>query len=85
MPLRTLFLICATALPAAACEACKAQQPRLVRGLVHGAAPQGVADYLVVALALAGLVGVAVLAVRCLARPAEQQTRHIKRTILHDT
>ncbi len=65
-----------------ACEVCSAQQPELLRGLVHGPGPQGNLDYLIVAAALTIVLFALVWAVKCLVRPGEQDPAHIKRTIL---
>lgn len=65
-----------------ACEMCSAQQPRLLRGLTHGAGPQGNLDYLIVAAALVIVLLALAWAVKCLVRPGEQDPTHIKRTIL---
>lgn len=69
-----------------ACDVCKKQQPRVLRGITHGAGPQSNWDYVIVA-AIAAVVLVALFySVKWLIKPGEQQADHIKHSILtHDT
>lgn len=69
-----------------ACEICSSQQPSFLRGLTHGAGPQGNLDYAIVASALAIALFALAWAIKCLVRPGEYHPEHIKRTILqHDS
>ncbi len=72
----------APAATARACELCASQQPKVLRGLVHGAGPQGGADYLIVMAGLAVVLFALIFALKCLLRPGEHDPQHIKRTIL---
>jgi hypothetical protein len=87
-PLLTLLfpVILFLALPvvAVACEACRAQTPRLIRGLGHGGGPQGFADYAAVLITLGVVVYALGHTLRCWARPGETDAAHIKRTILRE-
>ena len=67
---------------AIACEVCEAQQPKILRGITHGAGPQGNFDYFIVIAAAVLVLFTLVYAVKFLARPGEQSSNHIKRTVL---
>jgi hypothetical protein len=66
-----------------ACEVCKKQQPKPLRGITHGAGPQSDWDYVIV-----GVMSVIVLvtlfySVKWLVRPGEKNSSHIKNSILN--
>lgn len=65
-----------------ACDVCKKQQPKVLRGITHGAGPQSNWDYaIVVAIAVVVLVTL-FYSVKWLIKPGEQQADHIKHSIL---
>jgi len=66
-----------------ACEVCAAQQPKILRGLTHGAGPQGNFDYFIVLAAVAVVLFTLACAVKFLVRPGEREPGHIKRIILN--
>lgn len=71
--------------PAAlACEVCGAQQPEILRGLTHGAGPQGNFDYVIVLATVAVVLFTLVYAIKCLVRPGEREATHIKRIVLEE-
>lgn len=77
----TLLLVLAT-VAAWACPVCEKQQPKVLRGVVHGAGPDSNWDYLIV-----GVIAVIVLitlyySMKWLVRPGEGTPNHIKRNIL---
>jgi hypothetical protein len=79
-----LLLSGAALLPVArACEVCAAQQPKLLRGLTHGAGPQGSFDYVIVLAAVAVVLFTLVYAIKFLVRPGEREASHIKRIVLN--
>jgi len=61
-----------------ACPACEQANPRILRGLVHGSAPQGSWEFALVLLAMvvAGLVGI--YSIKLLFCPGETAADHIK-------
>ena len=59
-----------------------AQQPKILRGLTHGAGPQGNFDYVIVAATAAVVLFTLVYAIKCLVRPGEREATHIKRIVL---
>lgn len=69
-------------LPAFACEVCEKKQPKVLRGIAHGAGPESNFDYVIVWT----LVGITVLslffAIKYLVKPGERDAGHIKRTFL---
>ena len=67
-----------------ACEVCQKQQPKILRGITHGAGPQSEWDY--VAVWCIGLIAVVSLiyAVAWTISPGEHSNGHIKRSIFND-
>lgn len=66
-----------------ACPVCEKQQPKLLRGITHGAGPQSNWDWLIVGIMTLITLLVLVYTIRFLIKPGEQQTQHIKHQILH--
>lgn len=71
-------------LPAVACPACEARQPRLLRGIVHGRGPEGVWDYCILFTAILIFGFTLFYSVKYLVRPGETSGSHIKNFILND-
>lgn len=67
---------------AAACPACEKQQPKILRGIAHGAGPQSNWDYVIVWAAVVVVALTLFFSVKWLFRPGEQSSQHIKRWIL---
>ncbi len=67
---------------ATACEVCEANQPKILRGITHGAGPQENSDYIIVIIAAVLVLFTLVYAVKLLALPGERGSNHIKRTVL---
>ncbi len=69
--------------PAMACDVCQSQQPKMLRGIAHGAGPQSDWDYVIVGVtALIALISL-VYAVRWTIRPGEHDKTHIKHSIIN--
>lgn len=66
-----------------ACEVCKKQQPKLLQGISHGAGPQSNWDYVIVWAAVIIVLATLFYSIKWLIRPGEENTDHIKRTILN--
>jgi len=73
-----LFRLCGLA-----CPACEAQQPKILRGITHGAGPSGKWDYFIVSVAVVIVLFTLFYSVKWLIRPGEESTQHIKRLILN--
>ncbi len=67
-----------------ACEACKKQQPKVLQGIAHGPGPDNTWDYLIVAIMIAITLYVLIATIKCLVKPAEKDSQHIKNMILND-
>jgi hypothetical protein len=66
-----------------ACPMCEKQQPKILRGVVHGGVPQSNWDYVIVwAVAILTVITL-FYSVKWLVRPGEKQSNHIKYTILN--
>lgn len=65
-----------------ACPACEASQPRILRGITHGAGPSGKWDYLIVSIVAVIVLCTLFYSVKWLVRPGEHSPKHIKRLIL---
>ena len=77
----SLMLVLAV-IPGWACPVCEKQQPKVLRGVVHGGGPDDNWDYLIV-----GGIAVIVLitlyySMKWLVRPGEGGRNHIKRNVL---
>ncbi len=66
-----------------ACPACEKQQPKILRGITHGAGPSGNWDYVIVAAAVVITLVTFYYALKWMINPGEKDLNHIKRTILN--
>ena len=78
--LTALLLIFSTA--AYACPACEKQQPKLLKGISHGAGPQSSWDYVIVWAAVIMVLLTLYFTIKWLIKPGEKSDEHIKRTVL---
>ena len=69
-------------LAALACDVCEKQQPKVLKGIAHGAGPQSNWDYVIVWAAVVVVVGTLFYTVKWLLKPGEREDEHIKRTVL---
>ena len=61
-----------------ACPMCEKQQPKVLKGIVHGGVPDGNLDYFIVtSVAIITLVTL-VFAVKWIIKPGEKDKNHIK-------
>lgn len=68
---------------AMACPACEARQPKILRGITHGAGPSGKWDFLIVSIVVVIVLFTLFFSVKWLIRPGEKSPQHIKRLILN--
>ncbi|MBD0258054.1 MAG: hypothetical protein ICV83_20255 [Cytophagales bacterium] len=81
---RIRFTLAALLLPVAllACPVCEKSQPKLLRGLTHGAGPESNWDYVIIGIAAALVMASLYYSVKWLCKPGEAGNDHIKRIIL---
>ena len=65
-----------------ACPVCEEREPKLTKGLTHGATPDSDWDWVIVAFIAALTILTLVYSIRFLVNPKENQTDHIKNSIL---
>lgn len=75
------LIICASV---NACPTCDKAQPRILRGITHGAGPQNNWDYTIALAVMAVTILVGYYSVKWLIRPGETAPGHIKYYILHN-
>ena len=80
----TLILMILPGLSSFACPACEKQQPKLLKGITHGAGPDGNLDYVIVTIVVIIVLLTLFFSVKWLIRPGEQSQSHIKRLILNN-
>lgn len=66
-----------------ACPACEAQQPKILRGITHGAGPTSNWDYVAGIVTILIVLFVLFYTIKWLINPGERESTHIKRTILN--
>ena len=69
----------------AACEVCKAKQPKGFENLTHGEGPQGNLDYFIMYSAIIIVGYTLIMSVKYLVKPKESNRSHIKNLILNDS
>ena len=67
-----------------ACPVCDQQQPKLLRGITHGAGPDSNWDYVIISVMGAIVLVTLFYSVKWLLTPGETSTGHIKRFILEE-
>jgi hypothetical protein len=78
-----LHILLAMQVVAFGCDVCKKQQPKVLRGITHGAGPQSDWDYVIVGItALIVLVSL-FYSIRWIIRPGEKESTHIKNAVLN--
>jgi hypothetical protein len=76
--------ICISSYSAAkACDACKAQQPKFLQGITHGAGPTGNWDYIIVSIMVLITLYSLYALIKCLAKPENPEHQDIKKIILN--
>lgn len=67
-----------------ACPACEKRQPKILRGITHGAGPDSRWDYVIVWAAVIVVLLVLFYSIKWLIRPGEKSPSHIKQFILNN-
>ena len=68
---------------AKSCPGCEEQQPKILRGITHGAGPQSNWDFLIVSVAAVIVLATFFFSVKWLIWPEEKGEMHIKRIVLN--
>lgn len=77
------FLLAIIQLPLFACPTCERQQPKILRGVLHGTGPDGKWDYLIVGATIAITLYTLYFSIKWLIKPGEKNNEHIKYSILN--
>lgn len=72
------------ALWVSACPVCERNQPKVLKGITHGAGPESQWDYVIVWVTVAIVLCTLFFSVKWLVRPGEKSDTHIKRFILNN-
>ena len=78
-----LFLVTTSGI-LSACPVCERNQPKLLKGIVHGAGPAGQWDYVIMWVVIAITVVTLYLSVKWLIKPGEKNLSHINYSILNE-
>ena len=70
-------------MPVIACEVCKKQQPKLLRGVTHGVGPQSDWEYVWVGSVIVVVLVSLFYSVKWIIHPGERERDHIKHSILN--
>ena len=65
-----------------ACPVCDQRQPKVLRGITHGAGPESNWDYVIIITAVIFVIFTLFFSVKWLIKPGESAADHIKRFIL---
>ena len=65
-----------------ACPTCERNQPKFLRGIVHGSGPESNWDYISITLTIIIALVTLFFSVKWLAKPGEKNSDHIKYSIL---
>lgn len=79
-----LFPLLFSFLGSFACPACEKQQPKLLRGISHGAGPDSNWDMVIVWVIAIIVVLTLFFSIKFLVKPGEKSNTHIKRFILNN-
>ena len=67
-----------------ACPVCEQQQPKILKGITHGAGPQSNWDWLIIATITTITVITFIFSLKYLIKPGEKNANHIKQLILNN-
>lgn len=67
-----------------ACPVCERNQPKILRGITHGAGPESNWDYLIVWTTVLIVLATLFFSIKWILKPGEKSEQHIKRFILNN-
>jgi phage shock protein PspC (stress-responsive transcriptional regulator) len=67
-----------------ACEVCEKQQPKIMKGITHGAGPQSNWDWAIIGVITVITLLTFVYSLKYLIKPGEKESNHIKTSILNN-
>ncbi len=79
----TLFLLLLVG-AAYACPVCERNQPKIFKGIAHGAGAESQWDYVIIATVSAIVLLTFFFSIKWLIKPGEKSNQHIKRTVLNN-
>lgn len=79
----SLLIIGMTLVQVIGCPVCERNQPKVVRGLLHGGGPDSTLDYIIVGLITLISLVTLYLTIKWLIKPGEKEANHIKRFIIN--
>ncbi|MFT3677628.1 MAG: hypothetical protein QM781_17185 [Chitinophagaceae bacterium] len=82
--IKMLLCYLLTGLSAFACPVCERNQPKVLKGITHGAGPESQWDYVIVLSTVAITLLTLFFTVKWIMRPGEKSHTHIKRVILNN-
>ena len=77
------ILFLCPALAVLACPVCEKQQPKVLRGITHGAGPQSQWDYVIVGIGVVIVLLTLLYSLKWIFRPGEKSESHIKQMIFN--
>lgn len=66
-----------------ACPVCEKQQPKLLKGITHGAGPSSDWDFVIIISAVVIVLATLFYTIKWIVKPGEKNSNHIKRTVLN--
>jgi len=82
--IKMLLCYLLTGLSSFACPVCERNQPKILKGITHGAGPESRWDYVIVWTTVAIVLFTLVFTIKWIIRPGEKSDTHIKRAILNN-
>ena len=67
-----------------ACPVCEKQQPKIMRGITHGAGPQSNWDWVIISVISLITILTFIFSLKYLIKPGEKNNNHIKQIILNN-
>lgn len=67
-----------------ACPVCERNQPKVLKGIVHGSGPDSQWDYLIITAVAIVVIFTLIFSVKWLIKQGERSDSHIKRTVLNE-